>query len=377
MIQAVERRAPEWQSVVVSSSQHTDLLSPFLTELGIRVDHDLNVMTDRQTPANVVSRVMQGLTPILEETQPDVVFVQGDTSTAVAGGLAASMMGYSVGHVEAGLRTGNKKSPFPEEINRRLISQVADWHFCATRRNMRSLIDEKIPTETVFHTGNPVIDSLHHILATGTPSETLASLLARLANQRILVLTTHRRENFGERMYGFLRVVREFCDDHPEVSVVFPVHPNPNVREAAASELSGHPQIHLINPLEYTDFMHLNSKAWLIASDSGGLIEEIPTLGKAALILRDNTERTEAIDCGSAKIVGHDPERFREMLDDAIRSSAWQESAANVINPFGTGDAGERIVRIVSEQLSGATLEEQNLEFEWNIDEPDRRTASL
>ena len=242
---------------------------------------------------------------------------------------------------------------------------------------MRSLIDEKIPAEAVFHTGNPVVDSLHHILATGTPSDTLAALLDRLAGRRILVLTTHRRENFGERMYGFMRVIRQFCDDHPNVSVVFPVHPNPNVREAAAGELSGHPQIHLINPLEYADFMHLNSKAWLIASDSGGLIEEIPTLGKAALILRDNTERTEAIDCGSARLVGHDPARLREMLDDAIRVDTWQQAAAHVINPFGKGDAGERIVTIVSEQLNSENSADPNLKLEWNKDEPDRRTASL
>lgn len=371
-------RRPDWRTVNVCSSQHTDLLRPFLNELNIPVDYDLAVMTSSQTPASVMSRVMERLEPILMQEKPDVVLVQGDTSTAVAGALAASMSSIPVGHVEAGLRTGDKRSPFPEELNRRLIGQVTDWHFCATRRNMRALINEGVPIDDVYHTGNPVVDSLREILASSVPSTELTMLLRRVADKRILAVTMHRRENFGETMRGYMRALRGFCDAHEDVAIIFPVHPNPNVRETAQELLSGHDRIHLVAPLEYADFIHLLSRAWLIASDSGGLAEEIPTLGKAALILRDNTERVEAIECGSARLVGRSAKRLREMLEAATQNNHWQTAASRVINPFGQGDAGERILQAVDQRLSGTEPKtEQNLEFPWKHDESYPRTAGL
>ena len=357
VIHALERRDAHLRSVNVSSSQHTDLLRPFVRQLKIRIDHDLEVMTAAQSPADVLSRVVERFSAVIARERPDFVLVQGDTTTAMAGAMAACYARIPVGHVEAGLRTGDRHSPFPEEINRRVISQLVDLHFAATRRNLQTLVGEGIARDRILLTGNPVVDSLQAILKEGKPSADLSRLLNGLDGRRLIVLTTHRRENAGEIMAGYLRTLRAFVDRHPDVAVVFPVHPNPAVRAAAAAELDGAERIHPIAPLEYADFVHLLSRAWLIASDSGGIQEEAPTLGKPVLILRDTTERPEVLECGIGRLVGHDAARFRTMLEEAYADDAWAEAARTIRNPFGNGDAGERIAAAVQTYLNpGAGL---------------------
>lgn len=347
VIRALEARSPSWRSVNVSSSQHTDLLRPFARQLEIRIDHDLDVMTAGQTPADVLGKVVRRMAGPFAKERPDMVLVQGDTTTAIAGALAAFYARIPVGHVEAGLRTGDRFSPFPEEANRRLISRIADVHFAATEQNVRTLEAEGVPADQILLTGNPVVDSVTHIMATTSPSAELAALLDRLKDHKLLVLTTHRRENFGEVMTSHLRAIRKVVERHPELAVVFPVHPNPAVREVTGKELSGAGRIHCVEPMGYSDFVHLLSRAWLIASDSGGVQEEAPSLGKPVLILRDTTERPEVIDCGVGRLVGHSGERLEAMLEHAINDEPWIHTARSTRNPFGSGDAGEGIARAI------------------------------
>ncbi len=355
VIWALERQPARWRSVHVCSSQHTDLLAPFARDLGVRIDRDLAVMTAGQAPGAVLARVVTGLEPLLAAERPDLVLVQGDTTTAIAGALAAFYARIPVGHVEAGLRTGDRQSPFPEEMNRRLITRVADFHFAATPRNVAALRAEGVPHERLALTGNPVVDALRWIVARAKPSPALTGLLDSLADRRVIALTTHRRENFGEIMTGHLRALRRFVTRHPEVALVFPVHPNPAVRAVAEAELSGAERIHCIEPLDYADFLTLLARAWLVASDSGGVQEEAPSLGKPVLVLRDTTERPEVLECGVGRLVGHSGERLEAMLEEALHDEAWFAAAQRVQSPFGSGDAGERIAAAIAGWLEPET----------------------
>ncbi len=348
VVRALQAREGLLRSVHVSSSQHTDLLHPLARRMSLRIDHDLSVMTHAQNPADVLARVVTGLSAVFKREHPDLVLVQGDTTTALAGALAACYSKIPVGHVEAGLRTGDRHSPFPEEINRRLISQLADLHFAATRRNQQTLIDEGISALAQVHlTGNPVVDSLRRMRDHAAPAADLVRLLESLADKRLLVVTTHRRENFGPIMSGHLRALRRFVERREDVAVVFPVHPNPSVVAAAQAELGGVARIHRIAPLDYPDFIYLLSRAWLIASDSGGIQEEAPSLGKPVLILRDTTERPEVLECGIGRLVGHSGERFEALLEDSYADPSWADAARSVNHPFGAGDAGGRIAAAV------------------------------
>ncbi len=352
VIWAMERHPGQWQSITVSSSQHTDLLRPFIKELSISVDHDLAVMTPGQTPSAVLARVIEAVEPLLIQEQPDVVLVQGDTTTAIAGALAAFYARIPVGHVEAGLRTGNRNSPFPEEMNRRLITQLADFHFAATADNVKILLNDGVQQQNIILTGNPVVDALQHILARSSASSALSQLLDSIPlSQRIIVLTTHRRENFGQVMTSHLRALRRFVEKHEDVELIFPVHPNPSVRAVVGTEFIDAKRIHCIDPLEYADFLHLLSRSWLIVSDSGGVQEEAPSLGKPLLVLRDTTERPEVLECGVGKLVGHSGDQLEKMLEAAILDKSWFDVVRHTINPFGQGDAGERIVSAVAQFL--------------------------
>ncbi|HXV82474.1 MAG TPA: UDP-N-acetylglucosamine 2-epimerase (non-hydrolyzing) [Candidatus Binatia bacterium] len=353
IIQRLERRNLEFETANISSGQHKDLLYPFLQLFGIRVDHDLQVMKLDQTPSQVCARVLAALDPILMATMPDLVVVQGDTTTAMSGALAAFHRGIPVAHVEAGLRTGNDHSPHPEEMNRRLITRLATYHFAATRRNREALISEGVAQEKIFVTGNPIVDSLEWIRKRVAPlAPALKEALLATEGLKRLVLTTHRRESFGATMAANLRVLRNFVEAHGEVALIFPVHPNPSVMELATDILGSHPRIRLVKPLDYQDFVVLLSHAWLIVSDSGGVQEEAPTLKKPLLILRESTERPEAIESGIARLVGKSPERLAAMLDEVYRDGNWIRCIEAVENPFGTGDSGERIVDIVGHLLA-------------------------
>ncbi len=358
VVWALQQANERWRCVTVCSSQHEELLRPLTGLLRLPVHHDLHCMRNSQTPADVLALVLQRLKPIIEAERPAAIVVQGDTSTALAGALAGFYAGVPVVHVEAGLRTGNIASPFPEEMHRRQISLLADLHLAATAGNQAELLREGCAPQQVRVTGNTVVDALLWMRQNAQPSAALQTLLQRLAGQRLLVLTTHRRENFGAVMKGHLGAVRDFVQRHPDVHLVFPVHPNPQVVSLAHEVLGGQPRVHLIEPLHYSDFVHLLAAAWLVCSDSGGIQEEAPTLQKPVLILRDTTERAEVLDCGVGKLAGHCPDRLRLLLQQAYDDPSWQRTAQQATNPFGAGDAGQRILAALDERYGAKAVAE-------------------
>lgn len=332
------------EAILVNSGQHADLLTPLFDLFNIQPAHDLEAMVAGQPLNKLLARVIERLDPVLEQTQPDYVLVQGDTATALGGAQAAFHRNIPVGHIEAGLRSGNPLSPFPEEMNRRLVSQIATLHFAATERNREALLVEGIPDGNIFVTGNTVVDALQHTLSKTAAGPEITALRARIAGRKVVLLTTHRRENFGETMRTHLRLLRRFAEAHPELCVVFPVHPNPAVKEAADQELGGCDQIIITTPMGYADFVHLLSDAWLIVSDSGGIQEEAASLGKPILVLRENTERPEGVTVGVARLVGERASDLESLLNEAVADLAWFDHAARAEKVFGDGHASERII---------------------------------
>ena len=345
VIHELERQ--EVSTINVTSAQHRDLLYPLISYFDLRIDHDLEVMRPGQSLNGVSARVTEALDPILNDKSPDLVLVQGDTTTAMAGALAAWNRGIAVGHIEAGLRSGNRLSPFPEEMNRRLISQVASLHFAATESNRDALLAEGTDPGSIVVTGNPVVDALELTLARGRVSSRVNELIDAIGDRRLLVLTTHRRESFGEAMGANLDAIRAFVDAHEDAALIFPVHPNPAVLAVAEEKLADHPRIHLVEPLQYEDFLQVLSRAWLLVSDSGGLQEEAPTLGKPLLILRENTERPEAVECGAARLIGGSAGRLASELESLWKDDHWAAEVAAMANPFGDGCAARRIVEAI------------------------------
>jgi UDP-N-acetylglucosamine 2-epimerase (non-hydrolysing) len=352
VLAALEDEPSTFQTFNVATAQHTDLLYPFVKLFELRVDRDLQAMRPGQSLNELLARLLTALDPILIEQRPDLVLVQGDTTSALAGALTAFQRKIPVGHIEAGLRSGDPLSPFPEEMNRRLISRLATHHFAATARNRDTLLSEGVPAERVFLVGNPVVDALEWVLQRADVSSSLAALLESTRGFKRLALTTHRRENFGDVMSGHLRAIRDFVERHSDVVLIFPVHPNPAVRETAAAVLGGVERVHLIEPLGYVDFVHLLSASWLIASDSGGVQEEAPSLRKPLIVLRSNTERPEAIESGFARLSGDNPNHLLDLLQFAHRGTThWGQQLGE--NPFGRGDSGRRIVRIIDQIFNG------------------------
>ncbi len=352
VVRALEQRSGAWRCVNVSTSQHTDLLRPFLGLLGVTVHHDLAVMRDNQTPTAVLARALHGLEALVQQERPDVIVVQGDTTTALAGALAGFYARVPVAHVEAGLRSGDLASPFPEEAHRRQIGVLAHLHLAATPANRATLQGEGVATEQVVLAGNPVVDSLQWMAQRAQPSHSLARLLHRVREQRLVVLTTHRRENFGATMRAHLRAVRQFAAEQADVVVVFPVHPNPQVQQAAREVLGGAERVHLIEPLDYSDFVCLLRQAWLVCSDSGGIQEEAPSLRVPVLILRDTTERPEVVHAGVGRLVGHSGEHLLALLRETHADSAWHQAVQRAVNPFGDGLAGERIAQELTQRYA-------------------------
>ncbi len=347
-----ELRKRSFQTIVVSSTQHKQLLQPFLESLEIDVDFHLGVMKRDQSPNDVCSRVLAKLDKILALEEPDLILVQGDTTTTLAGAIAGFNRRIPVGHVEAGLRSGNMMSPFPEEMNRRLVSQIASFHFAATEKNRRNLLAEGVQSEKVFITGNPVVDSLKKMLRNLKPNPEITDLIKSTSRKKRLLLTTHRRESFGEAMKTNLQVIRDFVDKRPDVCLFFPVHPNPNVKLVAKEILGVHDRIHLLGPLGYSDFLAIMKSTWLIVSDSGGVQEEAPSLGKPLLVMRENTERPEAIRAGVSKLIGSRPGALKRLLEENYSVDTWIRSVSEVANPFGDGKSAPRIVKIIEEKLA-------------------------
>lgn len=351
VIKQLELCGDRFVSVNATSAQHSELLYPLVRLFNIRIDHDLHVMRKSQTPSQVCARVLEALDPILDRETPDLILVQGDTTTAMAGALAGFYRSIPVGHVEAGLRSGNDFSPFPEEMNRKLISRLTRYHFAATARNRSTLLAEGVPVDDIFVTGNPVVDALKTVLQHGKVSTAIQQLLDSTKGSKRVMLTTHRRESMGSLMTENLKVLSAFVERHSDVVLLFPVHPNPAVVRSAHRVFSDQARIHLLPPLSYEDFVVLLANSWLIVSDSGGVQEEAPTLHKPLMILRENTERPESVEAGVARLVGGCPERLASMLEEVFSEGTWIDRVKNTDNPFGDGTAAKQIVEIIADQF--------------------------
>jgi len=336
----------EIESIVTVTAQHREMLDQVLSLFNITPDHDLDIMAQGQTLFDITARAMQGLHEVMENEKPDLVLVHGDTTTTFAGALAAYYHQIAVGHVEAGLRTGNKYSPFPEEMNRKLTGSIADMHFTPTTTSERNLLQENVPVDDIFVTGNTVIDALHR---TVSPDYHFSDpLLENLGKEkRLILVTTHRRENLGDPMRHTYQALRDIVQEFPDVEVVFPVHRNPQVREVVASELGGLDRVWLIDPLDYEPFANLMARAHLVLTDSGGIQEEAPAFGKPVLVLRDTTERPEAVEAGTVKLVGTDRDTVYKETRKLLADPAAYQQMANACNPYGDGKASPRIIQAI------------------------------
>jgi UDP-N-acetylglucosamine 2-epimerase (non-hydrolysing) len=352
VLSQLERRADVVRTINILSGQHGDLVYPLADFFGVRIDYNLRLMTPNQNSDALLPRIVCRVSDIVRCEDPDMILVQGDTTTALAGAIAGHECGVPVAHVEAGLRSGNLCSPYPEEINRILITQLAAFHFAATESNRNSLLREGIADSAIVVTGNPIVDALNLVLD-DQESDTASSFIPAFTTPKCIVLTTHRRESFGPALERNLRVIRSFVEEHRDTHLVFPVHPNPNIRVPAFEILSNHPRITLTSPLPYTEFIRLLSKCWLVISDSGGVQEEVPSLGKPLLILRESTERLECIEAGVARLVSSRPGALRAMLKEAYETNSWADSVHRIPNPFGNGDSAERIVNHCIDLLHG------------------------
>ena len=339
------------ENIVCVTAQHRQMLDQVLNLFHIDPDYDLNIFKAGQTLTEVTTRALEGLEKVIIETKPDVLLVQGDTTTVFAGALAAFYQKVKIGHVEAGLRSGNLYSPYPEEANRKLTGVITDFHFAPTERNRENLLREGYPDEKIFVTGNTVIDSLFHVVKSEYKFND--GLLNNLdyENKKVILLTSHRRENIGKPMENIFSAIRDVVNKHDDVEVVFPIHLNPKVRNIAYSIFKDNDRIHLIEPLDYEPFTNLMSKSYLVVTDSGGLQEEAPSLGKPVLVVRNETERPEGINAGTAKLVGTDKEKIFSELDLLISNRDQYLKMANAVNPYGDGKASERIVNILLEKL--------------------------
>lgn len=337
------------QITFVSTAQQADLLPAFLGLLDVGVDHCLAVMAPDQPVNLLLAKTVAALDPIVAERRPALVVVQGDTTSALAGALAARMRGVPVAHIEAGLRTGDPGNPFPEESNRCLITQIASLHLAPTALNRAHLLREGVAPSDIVVTGNPIVASLQDALGRPGACPRVEQTLDRLAGLKPIVLTTHRRESLGRTMDRNLRTLRRFVAAHPDTALVVPVHLNPHVRRSVDETLAGAERVFLIEPLDYPCFLRLLRAAWLVVSDSGGVQEEVPSLGKALLILRRVTERPEVIETGLAKLAGEWPGQLEELLSDRAALDRWIEATEPLANPFGDGDSPARIAAAITD----------------------------
>jgi UDP-N-acetylglucosamine 2-epimerase (non-hydrolysing) len=346
-LQAVPDR---FESLVCVSAQHREMLDQVLGVFGLKADYDLDLMTPGQTPAEITARVLVGLPPLLRQIRPDILLVQGDTMTSFAGAFAAYLEQIPSGHVEAGLRTGDRWRPFPEEMNRVLTTRLASIHFAPTAQARDQLLAEGVPADDVHLTGNTVIDALLQTVRPDYRFRTPA--LAELDPRRRLVLiTTHRRESFGAPLRSTCAAIRELGCRFPDLEFVLPVHPNPKVKTTVEELLRDLPGMHLIDPVDYVEFVHLMARSHLILTDSGGVQEEAPTLGKPVLVLREMTERPEGVAAGTAVVVGTDQARIIAVASELLTSPAAYERMANAVNPYGDGHAADRIANALAERF--------------------------
>ena len=341
-----------FESIVCVTAQHREMLDAVLEIFNVKPQYDLNIMSHGQTIIDVANKVLTGVDKVIKECKPDIVLVHGDTSTTLNGALAAFYNQVPIGHVEAGLRTGDIYSPFPEEANRKLTGAITTLHFAPTESNRRNLEKENI-TKNVYITGNTVIDALLSVIDKNHKfqDDTLNNI--DFINNKVVLLTAHRRENWGEPMKDIFAAVRRLAEENEEVQIIFPMHRNPLIRELAKSSFKGiEEKIHLIEPLEYVDFANLMSKCYLIMTDSGGIQEEAPALGKPVMVLRTETERPEAVEAGTVKLAGINKETIFNIANELVNYKEAYEKMAHAANPYGDGEACAKIVKTIFSHLT-------------------------
>lgn len=331
------------ETVICVTAQHRQMLDQVLQVFDLHPDYDLNIMKTGQTLSQITSRVLLGLEEIIQEEEPDLILVHGDTSTTYAGALAAFYNQVKIGHVEAGLRTYDKYSPFPEEMNRQMVGVMADYHFAPTLQSAKNLLDEKKKEESILVTGNTAIDALQ----TTVKQEYTHPVLDWIGADKMILLTAHRRENLGEPMRHIFRAIHRVVEEHEDIKVVYPIHMNPIVRNIAKEIFSDHDRIRLIEPLEVIDFHNFIARSHIILTDSGGIQEEAPSLGKPVLVLRDTTERPEGIAAGTLKLTGTNEETIYQMLSELLQDAQAYDSMAKASNPYGDGMASKRIADFI------------------------------
>lgn len=332
---------------LVLTGQHKELLLPLVKRFGLQVDHNLNAMRENQTLSHVTARILQGMDDLLAQSQPDVVIGQGDTASVLAGSMASFFRRIPFAHVEAGLRTGNIDLPFPEELNRVLTSRMTHWHFSPTDKARGNLLREGFDPSRIWVTGNTVIDALHMMLSSA-PLE-----LPSRPGRPFVLITAHRRENLGEPMQHICAAILELAKRHPDMDFIYPVHPNPGVRQVVYQLLQGLSNVLLIEPCDYPVFCQLMSQARLILSDSGGVQEEAPALGKPVLVLREETERPEAVELGCNLLVGTDTQRIVQAAETLLNDNDAYDRMAQAGSPYGDGQASQRILDVLHQSLAG------------------------
>ena len=342
----LKSRPGEFETVVAVTGQHREMLDQVLEVFGVVPDHDLAIMKPGQTLFDVTSGVLLGMRAVLEGERPDVVLVHGDTTTSFAAALAAFYLRIPVGHVEAGLRTRNLYSPWPEEFNRQAVDVISQWYFAPTKASRRNLLDEAKPDDRIFVTGNTGIDALRHTVREDYSHPDLDWA----EGSRLVLITAHRRENLGAPMRRMFRAIRRVMEERPDVKAIYPIHMNPQVRKAAHEELDGFDRLRIMGPLEVVDFHNFMARSHLILTDSGGIQEEAPSLGKPVLVMRDTTERPEGVAAGTLRLVGTDEDticrEFSRLLDDPAEYAAMSHAS----NPYGDGHASKRIADVLSDE---------------------------
>ena len=341
---------PQIRSVLCVTAQHREMLDQVLDLFGLTPDYDLNIMKPNQTLSMITANVLTGLDPILEKEKPDIVLVHGDTSTTFSAALAAFYHRIPVGHVEAGLRTYDMYSPFPEEVNRVLTGHLTSVHFAPTQRNADNLIREGIDPEKIIITGNTVIDALLEVADRPYEFEDETLKHIDFENKRVIAVTCHRRENLGEYMHNIFEAIREIAEDFEDVEVVYPVHMNPKVRAAASEVFGGCANIHLIEPLSYQPFVNLMAKSYFIITDSGGMQEEAPSLGKPVLVVRKETERPEAVSAGTVKLAGVRRETISALARELLTDRKAYDAMSKASNPYGDATACDKILEALTWQ---------------------------
>ncbi len=345
LIRELQNR-PAFQTIVTVSGQHRQMLDPVLRAFSVAPDYDLSVMREKQTLADLTAGILSGLRGVLEGERPELLLVHGDTATTFAAALAGFYVHIPVGHVEAGLRTYDMDNPFPEEFNRRAVTLLSRWHFAPTLGAKKNLLQEGVAEDKIYVTGNTVIDALK---TTVSPDYRHPELLWA-AGSRLILLTAHRRENWGEPLRRIFRALRRVLEENPDVKVIYPIHQNPEVRKIAAEELGGCERVHLIEPLGMADFHNFMAQSYLILTDSGGIQEEAPSLGKPVLVLRETTERPEGVEAGTLLLVGREEESVYQSLLRLLNDPHLYRSMARAVNPYGDGRASERIADILEKE---------------------------